>query len=123
LTGFIAWTALWTIRDRQRQQALAKTRPPINSDEFARRLTTVGVDARIAEFAWSEFQPYYCAPLTPYPEDRPVSEMRIDPDDLSEMVTTFEKQFAREWVGNWNGLDDPTLAEFAVALISSTREK
>ncbi|MFL6725599.1 MAG: hypothetical protein ACJ8FS_03670 [Sphingomicrobium sp.] len=46
--------------------------------------------------------------------------MRIDGDDLSDMITTFEKQFDRKWVGKWVGPDDPTLLEFAIALTSST---
>jgi hypothetical protein len=81
-----------------------------------------GVEQRVAQFVWDEFQPYYFAPLTPYPEDRPVGEMRIDGDDLSDMVTTFEKKFDRKHVGKWVGPDDPTLLEFAVALTNSTRE-
>ena len=82
-----------------------------------------GVEAPVAQFVWDEFQPYYFAPLTPYPEDRPVSEIRVDGDDLSEMVTTFEKQFDRKWLGKWVDPDDPTLLEFATALIKSTSEE
>jgi hypothetical protein len=85
-------------------------------------LVDAGVERRVAQFVWDEFQPYYFAPLTPYPEDRPVGEFRIDSDDLSEMVTTFEKQFGRRWCGKWVGPDDPTLTEFATGLIASTSE-
>jgi len=49
--------------------------------------------------------------------------MRIDGDDLSDMVTTFEKRFNRRWTGKWIGPDDPTLIEFAKALIESTSAK
>ena len=86
------------------------------------RLVEEGVEPRVAEFVWDDFQRYYFAPLTPYPEDRPVGEMRIDGDDLSDMVTAFEKKFDRKWVGKWVGPEDPTLLEFAVALMNSTSE-
>jgi hypothetical protein len=90
--------------------------------DFTKRFADAGVEEAVAKFVWDELQPYYFAPLTPYPEDRPVSEMRIDPDDLSDIVTTFERQFSRKWVGKWVGPDDPTLVEFAVGLLNSTSD-
>lgn len=98
------------------------TRPPLSAAQFTTELAGSKVDAEVAQFVWEEFQPYYLAPLTPYPADRPVSEMRIDGDDLSDMVTTFEKRFSRKWIGEWVGPKDPTLLEFAIALMNSTRE-
>jgi hypothetical protein len=89
---------------------------------FTARLVRAGVDGRVAQFVWEEFQPYYFAPLTPYPEDRPISEFTIDPDDLSDMVTAFEKRFDRRWGGKWIGPDDPTLTDFASGLLASTSE-
>ena len=49
--------------------------------------------------------------------------MRIDADDLSDIVTRFEKQFGRKWIGKWVGPDDPTLIQFAVGLSASTSEE
>jgi len=112
-----------TLRERGRQRSLADTRVPLDSVEFTERFVAEGIEAPIARFIWEEFQPYYFAPLTPYPEDRPLSGMRIDGDDLSDMVTTFEKRFNRRWTGKWIGPDDPTLIEFAKALIESTSAK
>ena len=91
--------------------------------EFASQLVEVGIQEDVASFVWDEFQPYYFAPLTPYPTDRPLGEFRIDGDDLSDMVPKFEKQFGRRWRGKWVGPDDPTLAEFARALVDSTTEQ
>ena len=122
VAALAVWVAISTIRERQRQQHLATTRPTLNSSEFVRRFVAAGVDERVSDFIWTEFQPYYFAPLTPYPEDRPISEMRIDGDDLSEMVTKFEKKFDRRWNGKWVGPDDPTLLDFAIALMNSTSE-
>ena len=95
----------------------------MESTEFKRRLQAAGVEERVAEFVWDEFQPYYFSPLTPYPEDRPFSDMRIDGDDLSDIVTEFEKKFHRHWGGEWVGPEDPTLIEFALALSASTTDK
>jgi hypothetical protein len=110
-----------TLRERRRQQQLARSRAPIDCSEFERRLDLAGIEPHFAQFVWERMQPYYFKPLTPYPEDRPVTGLRIDGDDLSEMVTDFEKQFSRVWCGKWIGPDDPTLTEFARALIDSTK--
>ena len=93
----------------------------MNATQFAALLVAAGVHEHVAHFVWDEFQPYYFRPLTPHPEDRPIGEFRIDPDDLSDIVTAFEKQFDRKWFGEWIGSDDPTLAEFALGLSASTR--
>jgi hypothetical protein len=101
---------------------LAATRAPIDAAQFVTRLGQAGIEGPIAQFIWDEFQPYDFAPLTPYPEDRPITEMRIDGDDLSDIVVRFEKQFRRRWRGKWIGPKDSTLAEFAKALVDSTSE-
>jgi hypothetical protein len=80
------------------------------------------VDQGVAQFVWDELQVYYFSPLTPYPEDRLISEIKINSDDLSNIEVKFEKQFARKWLGKWVGPDDPTLTEFALGLIASTTE-
>jgi hypothetical protein len=113
-------TLVMTARERRRQERLAETRSPLDGDEFKARLVAAGVDGRVAQFVWDEFQPYYFASLTPYPEDRPISEMRIDSDDLSDIEARFEKQFGRHWLGEWIGSHDPTLVEFAQSLMNST---
>jgi len=92
----------------------------MDSVEFTRKLAEAGVQENVARFVWDEFQPYYFKPLTPYPTDRPIGDFKIDGDDLSDMVTRYEKQFNRRWCGKWVGPDDPTLADFAVALTDST---
>jgi hypothetical protein len=116
-------TIIWNIiLEKGRQQKLAQTRPPLDSGEFTRRLIESGIQQRVAQFVWDEFQPYYFAPLTPYPDDRPISEFKIDSDDLSDIVASFEKRFDRRWNGKWIGSDDPTLTEFASGLMASTGE-
>jgi hypothetical protein len=120
LATFVVWTIVINARERRRQRLLADTRPPIDAAEFQNRLMQAGVEASVAQFVWDQIEPYYFAPLTPYPEDRPVKQFRIDTDDLSDMVTKFEKKFGRKWVGKWVGPDDPTLIEFAHGLLDST---
>jgi hypothetical protein len=48
--------------------------------------------------------------------------MKIDPDELSDIVTDFEKHFGRRWRGKWIGPKAPTFAVFAKALADSTVE-
>jgi len=122
LAAFITWVVIENSRERKRQRNLAATRPPLNVDQFTSEFASEGIDEAVAKFVWDEFQPYYFSPLTPNPADRPIGDFRIDGDDLSDMVTKFEKQFGRRWRGKWIGPDDPTLAEFGRALLDSTSE-
>jgi hypothetical protein len=91
--------------------------------QFVEQLQESGVDKRVAEFVWKELQAYYFAPLTPHPGDRAISDLRVDPDDLSDTMSRFEKQFGRRWCGKWVGPDNPTLTEFGLALTASTEAK
>ena len=111
---------LETKRERRRHRELAEKRPPLGMSKFVDALVETGVEARVAQFVWDEFKPYYFARLTPYPTDRPISEIRIDGDDLSDMMLKFEKDFSRHWRGKWEGPQDPTLIEFASGLMTST---
>lgn len=123
LAIFVVVTIVWNILERRRQRRLAATRSPIDAREFAERLSAAGVEQPVSQFVWDEFQPYYFAPLTPYPEDRPISELRIDADDLSDIAMKFEKRFGRRSLGKWVGPDDPTLVELALGLVASTSDK
>ena len=58
-----------------------------------------GVGDELAAFLWEEFQPYYFAPLTPYPTDRIYGDMHIDSDDISDIALRFEKRFEL-WLGS-----------------------
>jgi hypothetical protein len=118
----IVWGVIWNFRERRRQLEVARKRPAIDAVEFRNRLVKAGAVPSVAEFVWDQFQPCYFEPLTPYPDDRPIGEFRIDPDDLSDMVTDFEKKFGRRWRGEWIGPEDPTLTEFARGLMDSTSE-
>jgi len=111
------------VRERSRQKSLATTRDSLTLEEFVARLSGNGVDEAVAKFVWDEMQPYYFAPLTPYPSDRPIGDLRVDGDDLSDLVIAFEKTFDRKWSGKWVGPDDPTLLEFAVGLTNSTEPR
>jgi hypothetical protein len=122
LAGFACWVIIAVIRDRRCLRRLADTRPPLSDDQFIGQLVANGIEHAVARFVWDEFQPYYYAPLTPYPNDRPISGMRIDPDDLSDIEKRFEKHFKRRWGGKWIGSHDPTLIEFAHGLWDSTAE-
>ena len=95
----------------------------MSRDDFMQHLQRAGVEDKIASFVWDKMQPYYFAPLTPHPDDRPISTLRVDPDDLSDMVMEFEGQFDRRWIGKWVGPEDPTLIAFATGLLASTEAK
>jgi hypothetical protein len=97
-----------TVRERRRHEKLAQTRRPLTRADFIGELVLAGVPGDVAEFVWNEFQPYYFSPLTPYPTDRPIGEIKIDGDDLSDIVQKFEKDFQRPWRGQWIGPNDPT---------------
>lgn len=79
-----------------------------------------GIDPDVAGFVWDEVQYFYFDPLTPYPSDKPLSELKVDGDDLSDLAMKFEKKFNRKWKGHWIGPDDPRLSELALGLIAST---
>ena len=76
-----------------------------------------GVGEELAAFLWEEFQPYYFAPLTPYPTDRIYGDMHIDSDDISDIALRFEKRFEL-WLGEVTIVcpADPTISEFGSAL-------
>jgi len=95
----------------------------LNDTEFVAALVEAGIEEPVARFVWEKFEPYYFEPLTPYPSDRPVSDFKIDGDDLSDFVMDFEHEFGRRWLGRWAGAEDPTLLEFAAGLTSSTEPR
>lgn len=102
---------------------MATERPSISKDSFIGQMSDAGIDGSVADFVWEQMQPYYFAPLTPYPNDRPIGDMRVDPEDLSDIVLEFEGQFGRQWIGEWVGPEDPTLNELAFGLLASTKAK
>jgi hypothetical protein len=80
-------------------------------------LMDAGAGSETAEFICSEFRTYYTAGLTPYPEDRVFSTLRIDPGDIEDAVQEYWK--LREW--ELPSLtepklvpSDPTLVELAL---------
>ncbi|WP_395622292.1 hypothetical protein [Sphingomonas daechungensis] len=102
---------------------MASTRLSISREQFVDQISSDAVPLTVVSFVWDQIEPYYFAPLTPHPEDHLVSDMRIDSDDLSDIVMEFEHQFDRRWLGSWVGPEDPPLAEFAVGLLNSTEPK
>lgn len=113
----------WEVRDRRFQAKLALTRAPIDKGEFVRLCTAQGADRMACEFLWDNLNPYYRSPLTPYPEDRLISQFGTDQEDLSDMVEDFAKFAGRTNDQEWRGKDDPTLVEFAKGMIASTSSR
>jgi hypothetical protein len=89
--GFGALNLFWNWQERRRQRRLASSRIPLNRDEFLVRLTGDNVDIRTAEFLWDELSYYYFNPLRPDPSDRLRSTLRIDPDDVCDLVEKYWK--------------------------------
>ncbi len=122
LAIFVVCTIVWNRRERRRQRALAVTRLPLTEAEFSARLLGYGVATDLAAFIWEELQPYYFAPLTPHPSDRIYGDMKIDPDDISDIAVRYEKRFG-VWLGEVTLAcpADPTIGEFAAALARKGR--
>jgi hypothetical protein len=92
-------------------------------EAFIERLSSAGIPCDVADFVRSEVQPYLFKPLLPDPEDRLISEFKVDGDDLSDIVQRFEVRFGCKWIGYWTGPEDPTLREFAQSLLQSTEPR
>lgn len=108
---------LMTLRERSRQIALARTREPLDEVAFCGKMESAGVPAALAHFIWREIQPYYFRPLTPWPTDRIYHDLRIDPDDISDITMRYEKAFSTKLMKNpVDCPSDPTLAQWMVAL-------
>ena len=93
-------TLIATFWERRRHRRIAQRRAAVSKSEFQDRLQLAGVSSEVAEFVWSEVQPYYFKPLTPDPSDRWESTMRIDPQDLRDISERFWRK--QDW-------EDPTL--------------
>ncbi|MGN6271257.1 MAG: hypothetical protein ACTHM0_15340 [Sphingomonas sp.] len=111
-----------TLRERRRQIAIARTRPALDEGAFCSRMEDMGVSNALAQFVWREIQPYYFRPLTPWPSDRIYGDLRIDPDDISDITVRYEEEFSVQLMEN--PIDcppDPTLAQWMVALDRASR--
>ncbi len=96
---------------------MASDRDSLNADSFVEAMGALGVSAPTATYLWDKLEPYYIRPLTPYPSDRIFADMRIDPDDISDIVVDYEKAMGG-WLGeNYDSFpSDPTIAELGVTL-------
>jgi hypothetical protein len=86
-------------------------------DEFVQEMTRSGVPADLAEFVWDRLLVYYTQSLRPHPSDRINTDLKIDPDDLSEIAIDYEKRFCRRFTKN--PIDCPpnaSICEFALSL-------
>ncbi|MBR0553828.1 hypothetical protein [Stakelama marina] len=111
-----------TLRERRRQQFLAMKRKPLSEHDFCALMVCKDVRPAVASFLWNAFLPYYFRPLTPYPDDRVYGDMKIDPDDVSDIAVRYEKDFGVELAGNpFECRADPTLAELGIALQRASR--
>lgn len=99
---------------------MASTRELLSRDEFVARLTADAIPAGVALFVWEATKPYYFSPLTPLPADRLITDFKVDPEDLADMMSDFEKRISRVRSGQWEGADDPSLTELAKGLLAST---
>ena len=98
---------------------MARKRHSITETQFTDELIAAGASPQVAAFVWSEVQPYYFKPLTPAPNDRWESTMRIDPEDLSDITEKYWKEQSWEQPATENPVQlpaDPSLLEYALWL-------
>jgi hypothetical protein len=113
---------LLTLREWRRQITLARTRLPLDETAFCGQMGRDGVPNPLAHFIWREMQPYYFRPLTPSPSDRIYGDLRIDPDDISDITMRYEKEFSVKLIANpIECPSDPTLAQWMLALDRASR--
>ena len=93
MVALAGWTGVATWRDCRRQRAWAATRSSTSQVDSARQMLDAGLSGPVADWLWAEIQPYYTRPLTPYASDRIYADLRIDPDDISEVAHRYQKLF------------------------------
>jgi hypothetical protein len=104
---------------------MAAGRAALEETGFVARLADCGVDEGIARSVWTKSIFYYFQPLKPDPNDRWVSTMAIDPEDLEgNMRESWESQSWREPKRKNSVLipGDPRLIEYARWLQSQRSE-
>jgi hypothetical protein len=69
-----------------------------------------------ANFLRKEIGRYYYTPLTPHPDDRTKSFLRIDAEELGDIAETFCNEVSRQELRDGEGArlsDDPSLTDVA----------
>ncbi|HEY0626005.1 MAG TPA: hypothetical protein VGD10_04655 [Allosphingosinicella sp.] len=91
----------------------------MSRSEFIQAMSSAGVSQDTAEFLHDEIVSYYFPPLTPQPNDRLASEMRIDPEDVEDLALSYcEKLSVPEPSAEHPAVlpQDPSLEELGVWL-------
>jgi len=115
----VAATIIFNVAERRRHRSIARTRPPVDPSTFIQLLLDRGVQRDTAKFLNEKMRPYYHPPLTPHPDDRTSSTLRIDPEDLGDMAEDFCQDFEVPKPPQGRSVtmpDDPSLTELAVWL-------
>lgn len=73
---------------------MAKSRNPMDRLAFLSAFQRVGISHETGEFLLEQMRPYYFDPLTPRPEDRVETTMRIDPDDIADLAILYCERFS-----------------------------
>lgn len=110
---------LFAYAESRRQSRLARSRPPIEPDEFIARLARGGVSEPTAAFVLESFAPYYQSRLTPEPDDHVTSTMRIDPEDMEDIAAAYWERFDIPPPSSADPVllpDDPSLVAFGLWL-------
>ncbi len=69
-----------------RHKALVAIRPAWDGEAFLAVMKNEGVDCEISTVVFAEFRPFYMAGMLPHPDDDIKHMLRIDPDDLVDIV-------------------------------------
>jgi hypothetical protein len=95
LALFIAWTLVWSIRNRGQLRALGNSRPAMSEHHFVALLLKRGVADDVSRMLYSKAAFYYDGLATPYPDDCPLEPPHsIDGDDLSEICVDIWKKLS-----------------------------
>ena len=94
--GIVALFAILTLRERRRHRRLAVARESWTEDRFLDALKVRGVADDTARRVWTNVSFYYFAPLTPQPGDDLIRTIKVDPEDISDDVIDYARDYAFE---------------------------
>ena len=84
---FVGWTVKLNLELDRAQRAVAAQRDPVSAESFFAALQQTGLSQSAVEVLMRGIAIYYCAPLTPHPDDRPDDAfLKIDLEDVEFLI-------------------------------------
>jgi hypothetical protein len=93
---------------------LAEARHPLSREEFIKRMARDGVSGESGETVWDIARRCCSSRITPYPEDRWSTTLRVNPEELQDETARLAVQNEWDMFGHPTKpgfLDDPSLIE------------